>query len=68
MSLETSFVDMIARLGEVWFPNEQAVSQGIVVRVLQDLDRASKPPMMPVTRNDWPIELVSGTGIVCMTR
>ena len=37
MSLETTLGDIIARLRQGRFPNEQTVSQGIVLRVLQDL-------------------------------
>ena len=37
MSLETTLADIIARLRQGRFPNEQAVSQGIVLRVLQEL-------------------------------
>jgi hypothetical protein len=35
MSLETTLTDIIARLRQGRFPNEQAVSQGIVLRALQ---------------------------------
>jgi hypothetical protein len=38
MSLDTTLADIIARLRQGRFPNEQAVSQGIVLRVLQELD------------------------------
>ena len=38
MSLETTLADIIARLRQGRFPNEQAVSQAIVLRVLQELD------------------------------
>jgi hypothetical protein len=37
MSLDTTLADIIARLRQGRFPNEQAVSQGIVLRVLQEL-------------------------------
>ena len=37
MSLETTLIDTIARLRQGRFPNEQAISQGIVLRVLQEL-------------------------------
>jgi len=37
MSLETTITDIIARLRQGRFPNEQAISQGIVLRVLQEL-------------------------------
>jgi hypothetical protein len=37
MSLETILIDIIARLRQGRFPNEQAISQGIVLRVLQEL-------------------------------
>jgi hypothetical protein len=37
MSLKTTLTDIIARLRQGRFPNEQAVSQGIVLRVLQEL-------------------------------
>jgi len=37
MSLETSLTDILARLRQGKFPNEQAISQGIVLRVLQEL-------------------------------
>jgi len=37
MSLETTLTDITARLRQGAFPNEQAISQGIVLRVLQDL-------------------------------
>jgi len=38
MSLETVLTDIIARLRQGRFHNEQAISQGIVLRVLQELD------------------------------
>ncbi len=34
MSLETTLTDIVARLRQGRFPNEQAISQGIVLRVL----------------------------------
>jgi hypothetical protein len=37
MSLETTITDIIVRLRQGRFPNEQAISQGIVLRVLQEL-------------------------------
>ncbi|MBI5385109.1 MAG: type I restriction enzyme HsdR N-terminal domain-containing protein [Verrucomicrobia bacterium] len=37
MSLETTIADIAARLRQGKFPNEQAISQGIVLRVLQEL-------------------------------
>lgn len=37
MSVETTLTHIIARLREGRFPNEQAISQGIVLRVLQEL-------------------------------
>ena len=37
MSLETTLADIIVRLRQGRFANEQAVSQGIVLRVLQEL-------------------------------
>ena len=37
MSLETTLTDIIARLRQGRFPNEQAISQGIVLRMLQEL-------------------------------
>jgi predicted type IV restriction endonuclease len=37
MSLETTLVDITARLRQGRFPNEQAISQGIVLRVFQEL-------------------------------
>lgn len=37
MSLETILTDITARLRQGPFPNEQAISQGIVLRVLQEL-------------------------------
>lgn len=37
MSLETTLSDITARLRQARFPNEQAISQGIVLRVLQEL-------------------------------
>lgn len=37
MSLETTPTDIIARLRQGRFSNEQAISQGIVLRVLQEL-------------------------------
>ena len=37
MPLETTLTDIIARLRQGRFPNEQAISQGIVLRVLQEL-------------------------------
>jgi hypothetical protein len=37
MALETTLTDITARLRQGRFPNEQAISQGIVLRVLQEL-------------------------------
>lgn len=37
MSLETTLSDITARLRQGRFPNEQAISQGIVLRLLQEL-------------------------------
>jgi len=37
MSLETTLTDIASRLRQGQFPNEQAISQGIVLRVLQEL-------------------------------
>jgi len=37
MALETALGDIIARLRQGRYPNEQAISQGIVLRVLQEL-------------------------------
>ena len=37
MSLETTITDITTRLRQGKFPNEQAISQGIVLRVLQEL-------------------------------
>lgn len=37
MSLETTLTDIVNRLRQGRFPNEQAISQGIVLRVLQEL-------------------------------
>jgi predicted type IV restriction endonuclease len=37
MSLESTLTDIVSRLKEGRYPNEQAVSQGIVLRVLSDL-------------------------------
>ena len=37
MSLQTTFADIIARLREGRFSHEQAIPQGIVFRVLQEL-------------------------------
>jgi len=37
MALETALDDIIARLRQGRYPNEQAISQGIVLRVLQEL-------------------------------
>jgi hypothetical protein len=37
MSLETILVDITARLRQGRYPNEQAISQGIVLRVLQEM-------------------------------
>jgi predicted type IV restriction endonuclease len=37
MSLESTLADIIARLRQGRFPNGQAISQGIVLRVLQEL-------------------------------
>lgn len=37
MSLETTLADITARLRQGRFPNEQAISQGIVLRVFQEL-------------------------------
>jgi len=37
MTIETTLTDITARLRQGKFPNEQAVSQGIVLRVLQEL-------------------------------
>ncbi len=36
MSLETTLTDIIARLRQGRFPNEQTISQGIVLSVLQE--------------------------------
>ncbi len=38
MSLETTLTDIVGRLRQGRFPNEQAISQGAVLRVLQELD------------------------------
>jgi predicted type IV restriction endonuclease len=37
MSLETTLADIVARLDQGRYPNEQAGFQGIVLRVLQEL-------------------------------
>ncbi len=37
MSLESTLTDIIARLRQGRFPNERAISQVIVLRVLQEL-------------------------------
>ncbi len=37
MSLETTIADITTRLRQGRFPNEQAISQGIVLRILQEL-------------------------------
>lgn len=37
MSLESTLSDIIARLRQGRFPNEQSISQGIVLRILQEL-------------------------------
>ena len=37
MSLETTLDDIVTRLRQGRFPNEQAISQGVVLRVLQEL-------------------------------
>jgi predicted type IV restriction endonuclease len=37
MSIETTLADIVARLRQGRFPNEQAISQGVVLRVLQEL-------------------------------
>ena len=37
MSLDTTLADITARLRDNAFPNEQAISQGIVLRVLREL-------------------------------
>lgn len=37
MSLETTLSDITTRLRQGRFPNEQAISQGIVLRVFQEL-------------------------------
>lgn len=37
MSLETTLIDIVARLRQGRFANEQSISQGIVLRVLQEL-------------------------------
>lgn len=37
MSIEDTLIDVTARLRQGKFPNEQAISQGIVLRVLQEL-------------------------------
>ena len=37
MSLETTLADITARLRQGKFPNEQAISQGVVLRVFQEL-------------------------------
>ena len=41
MSLETTLADIIARLRQGRFPNDQAISQGTVLRVIQELDSDS---------------------------
>ncbi len=38
MNLENALNDIVARLRQGRFPNEQAISQGIVLRILQELD------------------------------
>ena len=45
MSLETTLTDIIARLRQGRLPNEQAVSQGIVLRVLQELGWTPAPAL-----------------------
>src|SRR6266436_4834002 len=37
MALDTTLTDVTAKLREGRFPNEQAISQGIVLRILQEL-------------------------------
>ena len=37
MALETTLTEITARLRQGRFPNEQAISQGIVLRLLQEL-------------------------------
>ena len=37
MSLDTTLADITVRLRETGFPNEQAITQGIVLRVLPEL-------------------------------
>jgi predicted type IV restriction endonuclease len=37
MSLESTLTDVTSRLHQGRFPNEQAIAQGIVLRLLQDL-------------------------------
>ncbi len=52
MPLETTLADITARLRQGKLPNEQAISQGIVLRVFQELgwdtfdpkNRSSPPP------------------------
>src|SRR5215469_4895437 len=38
MALESTLEDIIRRLRQGLFPNEQSISQGIVLRLLQELD------------------------------
>ena len=38
MALENTLGDIVSRLRQGRFPNEQAISQGIVLRILQELD------------------------------
>ncbi len=37
MALETTVSDIVSRLREGRIPNEQAISQGVVLRILQEL-------------------------------
>lgn len=56
MSLDTTLADIAARLRENGFPNEQAISQGIVLRVLHELGWDTYDPVVV-----WP-EYQTGEG------
>ena len=69
MSLESTLTDIIARLRQGRFPNEQAISQGIVLRVLQELGWDIYDPTAV-----WPeyqtgeLESARGRGVRAATR
>ena len=54
MSLESTLTDVTNRLRQGRYPNEQAISQGIVLRLLQDLGWDTWDPAIGLARvPDW---------------